>query len=36
MSPTEGDARVLLADLVTVVIGEEHVGRQATLGSVGV
>lgn len=33
---TEGDAGVLLANLVTVVVGEEHVGRQATLGSVGV
>lgn len=33
---TEGDARVLFADLVTVVVGEEHVGRQATLGSIGV
>lgn len=33
---TERDAGVLLANLVTVVVGEEHVGGQATLGGVGV
>lgn len=33
---TERDARVILADLVAVVVGEEHVGRQATLGRVGI
>lgn len=33
---TERDTRVLLADLVTVVVGEEHVRGQTTLGSVGV
>lgn len=33
---TEGDAGVLLANLVAVVVGEEHVGRQSTLGRVGV
>lgn len=36
LSHTEGDTRVLLTDLVTVVVCEEHVGGQATLGSVGV
>ena len=35
-SLTEADARVLLADLVAVVVGEEHVGRETTLGGVGV
>lgn len=35
-SLTEADAGVLLANLVTVVIGEEHVGGQTTLGRVGV
>lgn len=33
---TEGDAGVLLADLLTVVVGKEHVGGQTTLGGVGV
>jgi len=33
---TERDTGVLLADLVTVVVGEEHVRGQTTLGSVGV
>ena len=35
-SPTEADAGVLLANLVAVVIGEEHVGGQTALGRVGV
>jgi hypothetical protein len=35
-SLTEADAGVLLADLVAVVVGEEHVGRETTLGGVGV
>lgn len=33
---TERDARGLLANLLPVVIGEEHVGRETTLGGVGV
>jgi hypothetical protein len=33
---TELDARVLLADLVALVVGKEHVGRKTTLGRVGV
>jgi len=33
---TELDARVLLADLVTLVVGKEHVRRKTTLRCVGV
>ena len=33
---TEADAGILLANLVAVVVGEEHVGGQTALGSVGV
>jgi hypothetical protein len=33
---TKADARVVAADLVTVLVGKEHVGRQTTLGCVGV
>ncbi len=33
---TEADSRVLLPHVVTLLIGEEHVGGQATLGRVGV
>ena len=33
---TESDTRVLLANILTLLIGEEHVGRQATLGCIGV
>lgn len=36
MGLTEGDAGVLLANLVTVFVGEEHVSRETTLGRVGV
>lgn len=36
MSLTERDTRVLLADLFPVVVGEEHVCRETTLGRVGV
>lgn len=36
MALTEGDTGVLLADLLTVVVGKEHVGGQTTLGGVGV
>ena len=35
-SHTEADAGVLLSHIVTLLIGEEHVGGQATLGRVGV
>jgi hypothetical protein len=33
---TELDAGVLLADLVALLVGEEHVGGETTLGRVGV
>lgn len=33
---TEGDAGVLLTDVLTLLVGEEHVGRETTLRSVGV
>lgn len=33
---TERDARVLFANLLTVVVGEEHVRGETTLGCVGV
>lgn len=33
---TESDARVVLAHLLALLIGEEHVGGQTTLGRVGV
>jgi hypothetical protein len=33
---TELDAGVVLADLVALLVGEEHVGRETTLGLVGV
>ena len=33
---TEADARVLFTDILTLVVGEEHVGRKTTLGRVGV
>lgn len=36
MRHTEADTGVLLADLVAVVIGEEHVSGKTTLGGVGV
>lgn len=32
----ESDAGVLLPDVVTLLVGEEHVGGEATLGCVGV
>ena len=34
--PTKADAGVLIADILTLLVGKEHVGRQATLGSVGI
>lgn len=33
---TESDARVFLADIVTLFVGEEHVGGETTLGGIGV
>ena len=36
MKPTELDAWVVLADLVALLVGEEHVGGKATLRRVGV
>jgi len=33
---TELDAGVVLADLVTLLVGEEHVGRETTLRLVGI
>ena len=33
---TELDAGVVLADLLTLLVGEEHVCRETTLGRVGV
>lgn len=36
MARTEGNAGVLLADTVTLLVGEEHVCRETALGGVGV
>jgi hypothetical protein len=33
---TEADAWVFLANSITLIVGEEHVGRETTLGRVGV
>lgn len=33
---TEADTRVFLAHVLALLVGEEHVGGQATLGGVGV
>jgi hypothetical protein len=33
---TERDAGVLLADVLALLVGEEHVGGETTLGGVGV
>jgi hypothetical protein len=33
---TEGDATVLLANVLTLLVGEEHVGGETALGCVGV
>lgn len=33
---TELDAGVLLANLLALLVGEEHVGGETTLGGVGV
>jgi hypothetical protein len=35
-SLTEADARVLDAHILTLLIGEEHVGRETTFGRVGI
>lgn len=36
VSRTETDARVLLADGITLLIGEEHVRRETALGGIRV
>lgn len=36
MSPTKADARVLLSDIVALLVGEEHVSGQTTLGRIGI
>lgn len=33
---TEGNTRVFLTDVLSLLVGEEHVGRETTLGGVGV
>ena len=33
---TEANTRVLIADVLTLLIGEEHVGRETALGGIGV
>ena len=33
---TKADAGVLLVDILALFIGEEHVGREASLGGIGV
>jgi len=33
---TEADARVLIANVLTLLVGEEHVGRETTLWRVGI
>jgi hypothetical protein len=35
-SHTEADAWVLITDILTLLVREEHVGRETTLGRVGV
>lgn len=36
MKHTEGNAWVFVSDALTVLVGEEHVSRETTLGGVGV
>lgn len=33
---TERDAGVLVANILTLLVGEEHVGREATLWGIGI
>ena len=33
---TEADAGIFLADRLTLVVGEEHVGRETSLGGIGI
>jgi hypothetical protein len=33
-SHTEADTRVLVTNILTLLVGEEHIGREATLGRV--
>lgn len=35
-APTEGDAGVLIPDVLALLVGEEHIGRKTTLGRVRV
>ena len=35
-SHTEADTRVLVTDVLALLVGEEHVGRETTLGRVGI
>jgi hypothetical protein len=35
-SHTEADTGVLITDILTLLVREEHVGRETTLGRVGV
>ena len=34
--PTKGDAGVLLVDVLALLVGEEHVGRETSLGGIGI
>ena len=36
MVRTEADAGILLPHILTLLIGEEHVGGEATLGGIGI
>ena len=36
MDNTEGDVGVLAANIITLLIGEEHVGRETTLWGIGI
>lgn len=36
MGLTEGDTRVLLPHILTLLVGEEHVGGKTTLGRIGI
>jgi predicted ATPase len=36
LTRTEADTWVLLTNIVTLIVGEEHVGRETTLGGIGV
>ena len=36
MSLTEADALVLGANIIALLVGKEHVGREAALGRIGI